>query len=361
MNHVTNRRGGAIRAAIIGLSVGSLTLTGCGTSSAFTAAAPSNSTTTSTSASTSAESAVGKPTGMMPLRTPERQATTRGAPAQATASSWRMVDLGAGDGSVAMAVNDRGHVVGTRAGGNAFMWRHGRLTNLGAFTPTDVNNRDEVVGYRVEDTHAVLWRAGVLTDLGTPDTTSVALAVNDRTEVVGWSSPGAEGRMRAFSWRNGVLTLIGAEDTAATDVNNRGQIVGNSGALNQVAVRWWRGKVTQLSTEPTQAVAVNRFGTVAGVHFGARTGGFVWRDGRFIELPPPAGEFGFRQPEGVNDRTQVVGSSSNGAFVWDRGRTTLLPGGTHAIAYDISERGVIAGSRPTTSDGLAPRAVIWHR
>ncbi|HEV7652631.1 MAG TPA: hypothetical protein VGP26_31135 [Actinophytocola sp.] len=181
-----------------------------------------------------------------------------------------------------MAINDRGHVVGTRAGGEAFLWRDGRTTDLGAFTPTDINNRDEVVGYRFDDTQAVLWRDGIRTDLGTPGTHRVAHAVNDRTEVVGWSSAGADGRMRAFSWRGGVLTLIGDDDSVATDVNDRGQIVGSVGATDQFAVRWWRG-TERLRTEPAQAVAVNREGAIAGVHFGSGTAGFVWQRGRFIE------------------------------------------------------------------------------
>jgi uncharacterized membrane protein len=114
----------------------------------------------------------------------------------------------------------------------------------------------------------------------------------------------------------------------------------------------------------TQAVAVDRHGAVTGRHWGPwGTAGFVWQRGRFIELPAPPGEFGFTftQPEGINSRTQVVGISSDGAFVWERGRTTLLPGLTRAAAYDINERGVVAGSSPTTPDGLAPHAVIWRR
>lgn len=69
-------------------------------------------------------------------------------PATATAAptSWRMLDLGTGDNSIAWAINDRGHVVGTRGDGEAFLWRDGRTTDLGTFIPTDINNRGEVVG-----------------------------------------------------------------------------------------------------------------------------------------------------------------------------------------------------------------------
>jgi uncharacterized membrane protein len=156
--------------------------------------------------------------------------------------------------------------------------------------------------------------------------------------------------------------VIGGAGSVAGDVNNRGQIVGSDGG---VAVRWWRGAETPLSTEPTQAVAVNRQGTVTGTHFGPwGTAGFVWQRGRFVELPAPPGEpgFTFTQPAGINGREQVVGTSSDGAFVWENGTAALLPGRTRATAaYDINERGVVAGSNPTTPDGLAPHAVIWRR
>jgi uncharacterized membrane protein len=170
--------------------------------------------------------------------------------------------------------------------------------------------------------------------------------------------------MHATSWQRGVPTSLSDEVSFASDVNDRGQVVGAAGSLNQVAVRWFRGDETQLSAEPTQATAVNRPGTVTGLVFGGSTAGFVWQHGRFIDLPAPPGEpiFSFTQPTGINSRTQVVGTSSDGAFVWERGRTTILPGLTPAAAAnDINELGVIAGSNPTTPDGLVPHAVIWRK
>lgn len=278
--------------------------------------------------------------------------------------SWRMVDLGQGDNSVAMAINDRGHVVGVRAGGEAFLWRAGRTVDLGAFVPTDVNNRDEVTGYLFDDVgpRAVLWRAGKRIDLRTPlGGQSYAGAVNDRSEIVGWTSA-ADGTLRASAWRGGALSVLGTG--VATDVNDRGQVVGSAGGTEQVAVRWWRGTRVRLTDEPSQAVAVNRSGTVTGLLWGPSTAGFVWQRGRFVTLSPPPGDADFRflQPTGINGRTQVVGTSSAGAFVWERGRTTILPGLSRASeANDINERGVIAGADPTTADGLRPHAVIWRR
>ncbi len=291
-------------------------------------------------------------------------------PAAATAAptSWRMLDLGTGDNSVAWAINDRGHVVGTRGDGGAFLWRDGRTTDLGVFMPTDVNNLGEVVGYQWDDemggTKAVLWRKGRLVELRTPAGTGqgYASAINDRSLIVGWSAADADGLLRAVTWRRGVPAMLDGSNSLAWDVNDRGQIVGASG---DNAVRWWHGDRTVLTTQTTQATAVNRHGTVAGLHWDSfSTGGFVWQRGSFVGIAPPSGEvdFTFIQPMGINGRAQVVGNSNDGAFVWERGRTTYLPGLTRAtVASDINERGVIAGSNPTTTDGLVPHAVIWRR
>jgi hypothetical protein len=97
---------------------------------------------------------------------------------------------------------------------------------------------------------------------------------------------------------------------------------------------------------------------------GRREPGFLWQRGRFIVLPPPPVHDGYQYlfPYGINDRTQVVGGSSDGAFVWEHGRRAILPGLTRdAVALDINERGVIAGRNPTRPDGTLPHAVIWVR
>jgi probable HAF family extracellular repeat protein len=287
-------------------------------------------------------------------------------PATATAApAWRLVDLGAGDGSLAYAVNDRNHVVGTDADG-AFLWRDGRITDLGAMFPTDINNRDEVVGHRWDGdvAHAVVWRHGKLSDLGVlpAGQSSRAVAINDHGEVVG----GANGR--AVRWRNGVMSALdsmGREWSVAADINNRGQIVGQVGDFEGVAVRWWRGTVTPLTDRASSPTAVSESGAVTGIHWNAQgSAGFVWQRGRFVELPYFPSPFGenFLEPYGINDRGQVVGNSGMGAFVREHGRGTLLPALTVAsMATDINDRGVIVGANPNSPDGLNLHAVLWTR
>ncbi len=288
------------------------------------------------------------------------------APGAASAAPvWRLVDLGAGDGSVAYAVNDREHVVGTDADGG-FLWRAGRIIDLGAMTPTDVNNRDEVVGFRWDGdvTHAVVWRRGTLRDLGASPAgqSSRALAVNDRGEVVGVAGG------RAVRWHDGVMSELdsmGKTSSVASDINNRGQIVGEVGDFERVGVRWSRGTVTPLTDMASSPTAVNSSGTVTGFYWNAQgSAGFVWQRGRFVELPYFASPDGqnFLEPYGINARGQVVGNSGMGAFVREHGKGTLLPALTRAsMATDINDRGVIVGANPNSPDGLNLHAVLWTR
>lgn len=137
-------------------------------------------------------------------------------------------------GSVAeaTAVNDRGQVAG-RSGTNAVVWHpDGTVEDLGVFGGdwvfvTGINNRGQVVGswfgYQLYN-RGFLWdpRQGAI-DLGEDFQPE---AINNAGEIVGrqWTSP-------AFMDSNGDLTLLPLPEAfrsygRATDINNRGVIVG---------------------------------------------------------------------------------------------------------------------------------------
>jgi probable HAF family extracellular repeat protein len=293
------------------------------------------------------------------------------SPAAATrATGWQVVDIGVGDDSIANAVNARGHVVGQQSG-RSFLWRDGRHTDLGidGFSfAEDINNGDEVVGSRIigDGTGAFLWRHGQVVDIGTlpGGSNSSAQAVNDRGEVVGWSEISGGG-IHAFHWYRGVLTDLGAggQRSIAYDIDNAGRVVGT---VDDGAVSWWRGRVSALHSGTHTATAISRSGAITGRGMGVSglSAGFVqWRGG-YVVIPQPPDELGtpFLEPAGINSRRQVVGSSSVGAFVWERGRTTILPALTRAaFATDINDLGVVVGANPSSSDGTKLHAVLWIR
>jgi probable HAF family extracellular repeat protein len=174
------------------------------------------------------------------------------------AFSWTiesgMVDLGLGTPpsrpafSEAVDVNDSGQVAGwgvTADGSDqAFLWSEAAGTVLlGSFTAVDLNAQGQVAGYGPGadgSTHAFSWTAAAgLEDIGP----GFANAVSDRGDVVGQGQFDAGGRTvrRAFLWNaaDGVVNLGTAvgDDSMAVAVNNRRQVVGWSGTEGTADIR----------------------------------------------------------------------------------------------------------------------------
>ena len=146
----------------------------------------------------------------------------------------RMTDLG---GFQPEAINNLGQIVG-QDGNDAAIWDHGRVTRLNNLAGSDgsyataTSNRGRIAGYAVFPSgmainRAVMWRGGVPTELGAPPgySMSQALAINDRDQVVGWSSIWDTGTWQAVLWNHGAITGLGQGTTAAA-INNLGWIVG---------------------------------------------------------------------------------------------------------------------------------------
>ena len=179
---------------------------------------------------------------------------------------------------------------------------HYQLIDLGTFGGPNsaetqefpyINDRGTVVGFAdtatPDDTdegfafHAFRWRNGVMTDLGTlpGGVNSVANVINNNDVAVG-SSENAAREGVAVKWtRNGRIVPLGSLGGGlgfATDINDRGQIVGLAanaipdshgwlGPTQAHAFLWENGVMRDLGTlggADSGAFFINRRGQVAG-------------------------------------------------------------------------------------------------
>jgi probable HAF family extracellular repeat protein len=195
---------------------------------------------------------------------------------------------------------------------HGLLWDHGIMADLGTLPeggnlvfPIGVNNLGEVVGSAqntVPDpnsmfppyptqTRAFYWKNGVMQDLGTLGTGTDAQAalINERGQVVGWSytnsTPSAicAGQYNwgfflttsSFIWdkHHGMRDIggLGGTCTLAQDLNNRGQIVGDSALTGDTLLHpfvWDSATgMTDLGTASGnygEARAINEHGDVVG-------------------------------------------------------------------------------------------------
>jgi len=184
---------------------------------------------------------------------------------------------------------------------------------------------------------------------------SYATAANNRGQIVGWAENGVHDsscnpafqilQFRAVIWEpNGSMQelppLPGDSTSAATAINDKGQVVGISGACG---------------------VAV---GDVSAAH------AVIWEDG----VPQRIADFGghaWNTPTAINNAGVVVGFSlpadKDGtqfyrAFVWTKRTGTRMldqiPGDVRSAAFGINEAGQIVGLSRTP--GALLRAVLWE-
>ncbi len=324
-------------------------------------------------------------------------------PASASAQpEYRITDLGSIEGASdevgAMAINDRGQVAG--GNGHAFLWTNG-IRDLGTLRPqeyedstfavaNDVNNQGVLVGCSgsfkavfgtgLETARGIVVKNNHLQQFSGYNVSFIPYAINDAGQIAGLNA------FRGFFYAQGKMIPIGTfshvpngNRSTARGLNSRGQVVGWStvgylpvAKFDQLATHaflWQRhgksGRMRDLGTLPgwvsSYAYKINRqseiVGSVSdaggdtdGFERASRTAAFLWRSGKMVSLgtlPGSKNSAAF----GINDSTEIAGTSDARAFLWTQGKildlNACLPaasGWTLEEARAINNKGQIVGN-----------------
>lgn len=224
----------------------------------------------------------------------------------------------------------------------------------------DVNNQGQAVGYSYP--FAVIWNQGQAQQLDQGQ----GQAINSNGTVVA----GGYG-VHAFMWdaASGSTTFPTPDGEYGWmqfgDINDMGQVVGTHLGYSTELRRafLFDGQSYTFLLPPgapqSEGAAINAMGHIAGrsrypgSYSAWRYGSFLYRDGQFIELVPPAGWEEVLVYD-INDHDVLAGQLLNlpqdmsRAFTYDlpNDRWTVLPitpDRTHAAAYGINNLGQVVG------------------
>ena len=233
---------------------------------------------------------------------------------------------------------------------------------------THLNDQGEIIGVaEIGQNHLrpVFWSHFVITDLNEKygDQIGAAIGLNDRSEIVGTGASGP------FILRRGRVELLtglasGFTPASANAVNNRGEVALQTFPTDETTRvgRWFRGTVQEVApADYNTVVAMNNAGAICGVqvrHSGIEPHitSYVWANGVLTEIGVlPGGQDAVVFD--INDRGQVIGSSSFRTFIWEAGVSTeislRLPGSGPGQSYAINDSSVIVGT-------ALSKAVIWR-
>jgi probable HAF family extracellular repeat protein len=241
-------------------------------------------------------------------------------------SAGTMTNLGTlgGNYSQGTGINNLGEVVGsaqTKSGiSEAFLFRGGKMTGIGSFSPAAINDLGVIAGSESipgeGHTDAVIWEKGKITDLGLlPGEGGIftgAAGINKSGEVAG-GGDNRESDLRAFVWRNGTMTDIGTLGGPQADayaINNLGQIVGFAQTSTDAdhGFVYENGKMTDIGLN-VFPYAINDNGVIVGS--GGCGGAVIITNGvcqNLQNLIPANSGYRLFEAHGINDKGQIMAS-----------------------------------------------------
>lgn len=227
---------------------------------------------------------------------------------------------------------------------------------------------------------AVIWgpKLDHITQLppypGDPD--SAATAINDKGQVVGISglcsnAVGGASAEHALLWENGVPTNLGNIGGGAWNtpvaLNNQGEVVGfanssgdQNAALSPAAFIWTQATGMQalpLLSGDTNSIAfdINEKGQVVGQSVGATFRAFLYEDGMMLDLNAliqPDSSLYLTNAQGINDRGEIAGTALDTA-------TGAVVAFLAVPAYGgVSEADSSKGRSEENSGKVAPSATV---
>lgn len=251
-----------------------------------------------------------------------------------------------------------------------------------------LNEKAEVVGSFQTATSVgrpFVWRNGVVVALPwantEPSEYSEAIDINDKSEIVGFSSDSLTGRFVGAIWRDDqfheLQGFAPSDFVQAIGINNLSQVIG---LRNEDWFVWRNGHYSiqpPLRADDTVTLSdINDLGFAIGSSNSPYTRqdgrAVVWVFGHPISLGTlPGTDFSFGN--GINNLAQAVGFSSNAAtpgvlspWLWESGHLIALPTLRAADGYSsspgrINDHGfIVGGSTLPNGDAQSRIATAWQ-